>query len=112
MFVSIGQSILKFMLLPLKGVLTLLSKLPGKVGDLAKMGLDKIGEVTGEVDVNKEDEVLPSTSQASSSQVSESIKNSKLAIDIRDKGGNVEKVSQSKGDNDIPINVTNTVGAF
>lgn len=113
MFKSIGQSIMKFMFAPMKGLLTLLSKLPGKIGELASMGLEKIGEFTGEVDVNSDDkEPLPSTSQASNESVKETIKNSKIRIDVKDKGGNVDKVTQDGDDKKIPVNTSDTVGAF
>lgn len=112
MFKSIGQSILKFMLLPLKLMLQLLSKLPGKIGNLAQAGLDKIGEFTGDVEVTPDGEALPSTTQASNSSVIETNNNTSLDINIKDKGGNVDSVKQTKGDDDIPINTTNTVGAF
>lgn len=113
MFMKIGQSILKFMLMPLKLMLKLLSKLPGKIGNLAQAGLDKIGEVTGDVTVTPEDDgVLPSTTQASNTSVVENNNNTSLDINIKDKGGNVDGVKQTGGDNKIPINTTNTVGAF
>jgi TP901 family phage tail tape measure protein len=112
MFMGIGQSIIKFMLTPLTFMLKLLSKLPGGIGDAAQLGLDKIEGFTGSFAVTPEDEALPSTTQASNSSVIETTRNTKLAIDIKDKGGNVEKVSQSNRDGDIPINTTNTIGAF
>ena len=112
MFMDIGQSILKFMLFPLKTMLELLARIPGKIGNLAQMGLDKIGGITGEMKVSADGEPLSSTTQASNKEVSESIQKSRLAIDIRDKGGNVESVSRTDNNDDIPVNITNTVGAF
>lgn len=119
MFMDIGQSIIKFMLTPLKFMLTLLSKLPGKIGDIAKKGLDTIGDLTGEVKIKPEGldgdlgeiaQVLPSTAQASSESVQKTINDSNVRIDVRDKGGNVESVTQNG--NDIPVNVGNTTGSF
>jgi TP901 family phage tail tape measure protein len=116
MFVQIGQSIMTYLLMPIKMLLMLLAKLPGKVGDLAQMGLDKIGGLTGEIGINNEDGVgddgvLPSTNQSSSDAVSRSVSKNNLNIKIKDKGGNIEEISQT-GDDNIPINVSNTVGAF
>lgn len=139
-FKNIGKSLLKYMLLPLKGMLALLSKIPGKIGDLAKSGLDKIDGLTGTVEVNNNqekgilqnsnlgnneneetknsnsqennNEVLPSTTQTSNNNLSETIKTSRLNIDIRDKGGNVEKVSKTENNEEIPIKLTQTSGAF
>jgi TP901 family phage tail tape measure protein len=110
MFIDIGQSILKFMLAPMKAMLKLLSNVPGKIGALAKMGLDKIDDITGEIDVKNKSEVLPSTSQASANSVQKSINESNLRIDIKDKGGNVEKVS--RGGDEIPVSIGPTLGVL
>lgn len=109
MFMDIGRSIIRFMLMPLKWILSLLAKLPGKVGRMAQAGLDKMNELTGDVEVKKE--VVPSTNQAASEQVTKKIteNNSNLNVNIKDKGGNVESVD---GDDDIPVKVTSTQGAF
>lgn len=111
MFIGIGQAIISYMLLPLKTVLFLLSKVPGKVGELSKMGLDKINEITGNVEVKSDkNEVLPSTNQASSETVKKTIKESNLNINIKDKGNNVESVKRDSSE--IPVRVSNTVGDF
>lgn len=109
MFMSIGRSIIRFMLMPLKWVLSLLAKLPGKVGRMAQAGLDKINEVTGDVEVKKE--VVPSTNQSTSEEITKKVteSNSNLNVNIKDKGGNVESVDN---DDDIPVKVTSTQGAF
>tara|TARA_B100000953_G_scaffold297883_1_gene293563 strand:- start:1964 stop:3949 length:1986 start_codon:yes stop_codon:yes gene_type:complete len=121
-FAEIGQDIISFLLTPLKGVLILMSKIPGKVGSLAKQGLEKVNDITAGLVVNNNQSsetdpvnndntvVLPSTSQRSNDIVNTSIRDSNLSIDIKDKGGNVEKVR--KDGNDIPINVGGTVGQF
>ncbi|MBC6999682.1 phage tail tape measure protein [Cytophaga sp. FL35] len=115
-FMGIGQSILKFMLLPLKGVLSLLSKLPGKVGDLAKMGLDKIGDITGEVGVKPNPQDGPLDSPAMSQARSESLTRAamvkgQIGINISDPGRLVESTS-SNGNVPIPVHVSSTQGAF
>jgi len=111
MFMDIGQSILKFMLMPLKMMLTLLSNIPGKIGDIAKIGLDKIGDVTGEIGVEGKKEVLESTAQKGAEITKNSVTQNNLAIDINDKGGNVGAVTQN-GSADIPINLSNTQNSF
>lgn len=111
-FKNIGQSILKFMLMPLKGVLTLLSKIPGKIGELAQSGLDKIGELTGELDTPDANETLdaPETGQANIIRESNANVNGAIDVNLRDPGNNVESTStESSG---IPIKVTSTQGAF
>jgi TP901 family phage tail tape measure protein len=111
-FKNIGQSILKFMLMPLKGVLTLLAKIPGKIGELAQSGLDKIGDLTGEVDANLNNETLeaPETGQANITRESNANVNGAIDLNIRDKGNNVE--STNTENSGIPIKVTSTQGAF
>lgn len=111
-FKSIGQSILTFLLLPMKGLLTLLSKIPGKIGKIAKIGLDKIGEVTGNISVGDGDNnpALDSPEISASKSTIESIQKNNIMLEIRDKGNNVEKV-ESKGDINIDIRLTPTQGA-
>lgn len=108
-FISIGQSVLKFLLFPLKMVLSLLSKIPGKIGSLAKTGLDKIGDITGDLNVKKE--VIPNSSVTASENVNKNINENSLKIDIRDKGNNVEGF-ESENESGVPIIITNTIGAF
>lgn len=107
-FKGIGQSILKFMLMPMIGLLTLLSKIPGKIGEMASLGLEKIGEITGDIDASVTNDKLPSpeTQQAKLAQATaaESKLNGSLDVTIKDKGGNVENVSSGSGN--LPINLT------
>lgn len=111
-FIGIGQAIIDYMLLPLKSVLKLATFLPGKVGDLAQSGLDKLNEMT-DLSVKTEGAgVLPSTGQSSSENIQKSVTQNNLSIDIRDKGGNVGGVKQKKSSGGIPITMSNTVGAF
>lgn len=114
---AIGKVLFDAVLMPVQQLLTMLAKIPG-LGGLAGKGADMIAELRASLGVDTGDEtsdgkeVLPSTAQASSFSVSESIKSSQLSIDIRDKGNNVEKVTKKDNNNDIPINISNTVGAF
>jgi TP901 family phage tail tape measure protein len=112
-FKGIGNALITFMLLPLKSMLFLLSQLPGKLGDLASVGLDKLNEMEANFNFDRngdESGVLPNSSQAASQQTTETIRDSSVRIDVRDKGGNVEKVSQDG--TDIPISMQNTVGVL
>lgn len=111
-FMDIGASILKFMLLPLKGVLKLIDMIPGKKIGIVQDGLDFVSKLENGIDasMNQNEEVLPSTNQASSQQTTNTIRDSRVNIDVRDKGNNVEKAEQDG--NPIPINMGNTVGAF
>lgn len=109
-FMDIGQSVLKFLLAPITGLLKMLAMLPGKVGKLAGMGLDKIGDITGDLNVNSDggDGVLPSSTQTSTEITRNTISRGSLAISLNDPGGNVDSVTPS-GDSDFPI-VTTTQG--
>ena len=120
-FKDIGKSILSFLLTPLKTVLKLVSLLPGKLGKLAKTGLEKINDFTmtsgamklqdlrsSENAYNKK--VLNSAEVNASKKVTETIKKNNISIDIRDKGNNIEKVTNN-GDLSIPIKTTPTQGA-
>ena len=109
LFMGIGQAIIDYMLFPLKSVLKLVAMIPGDVGKAAQAGLDKLNEMS-EIGVKSEQSVLPSTGQASNESVSKSITQNNLAIDIKDKGNNVEGVKQTRGGGGIPISVSNTVG--
>lgn len=114
MFMGIGQAIIEYMLFPLKSVLKLVAMIPGTVGEAAQSGLDKLNEMTdlkAQFEGGKS-EALPSTNQASSQNIQKSITQNNLAIDIRDKGGNVGGVKQTKGGGGLPIKLTNTQGAF
>jgi len=112
-FKGIGNALITFMLLPLKSMLFLLSQLPGKLGSLASVGLDKLNEMEANFNFDRngdESGVLPNSSQAASQQTTETIRDSSVRIDVRDKGGNVEKVSQDGSS--IPISMQNTVGVL
>lgn len=111
-FKRIGQSILSFMLLPMKGVLTLLSKIPGKVGELAQLGLDKIADITGEVTATTDDAPLdsPETEQANATREANANVNGQIDLNIKDPGSNVDDVDTSSSS--IPIKVTPTQGGF
>lgn len=112
-FKNIGLSIMKFLLTPMTALLTLLSKMPGKIGEMASMGLDKIGEMTGEIDadINQTNPTLPSPESRNSEITQESIRRNALDINLNDPGGMVKDV-KSNNDNNIPVKVTNTQGAF
>ena len=111
-FKGIGQSILKFMLMPMTALLTLLSKIPGKIGELATMGLEKIGSLTGEIEANVNDGTIPApeTEQANVVRENNANVNGSIDLNIRDKGNNVES-TKTEGSG-IPINVSSTQGAF
>lgn len=112
LFIGIGQAIIDYMLFPLKSVLKLVAMIPGTVGEAAQTGLDKLNEMT-DLSVKAEGAgVLPSTNQSSSESVQKSVTQNNLAIDIRDKGGNVGGVKQTGSKGGIPVKVSNTVGAF
>jgi len=110
-FMDIGQSLLKFLLTPIRDLLKLLSMLPGKLGSMASMGLEKLGNITGDLNVNNNgsDGVLPTTTQTSSEITRETVRNGNLNINLNDPGKNVDNV-ESSGTYGLPILVTSTQG--
>ena len=111
-FKDIGQSILKFMLWPMKHLLTLASNLPGKIGKMATVALDKVKELTGEGEMKvSADDPLDSPETNNSKITQKTMQENMLSVDIRDKGDNVERAS-NEGPMDIPININKTQGAF
>lgn len=107
-FKSIGQGIIDFMLLPLKTVLELLSKIPGGIGEMASSALSGINAMT---DLGVTSEVLPSPEQKQAENLQNVAIKGGINVDIRDKGNNVAGVSSNKGGG-IPINLSSTQGAF
>lgn len=111
---AIGKVLIDALLMPLEQLLNLISKVPG-MGDLAGNAAAKIASIrdnlgvdTGRDDV--EEEVLPTTNQASNEQLIERTNNSNVNLNIRDRGGNVETVDQDG--NPISINLSRGIGAF
>jgi len=112
MFISIGQAIIDFMLLPLKSVLKLVSMIPGGIGKAAQTGLDKINEMSDlNMMVGHDIKKLDSPEQTNAKMMQENRVSGGIDVNIRDKGGNVES-SNPWGNSGIPINVTSTQGAF
>ena len=112
-FKGIGNALITYMLLPLKAILFLLSQLPGKPGDLASDGLDKLNEMEANFNFDRngdESGVLPNSGQAATQQNTETIRDSNINLTVKDKGGNVEKVYQDG--TAIPIRMQNTVGVL
>ena len=123
---SIGKAIIGFVLTPVRWLLKLLSYLPGSLGNAAETGLKKIDsfldgdddkaakkvvEIKNKAAESKDKEVIPSTAQTASEQITKQVTESKsnLNVNIKDKGANVESVD---GDDNIPVKVTSTQGAF
>ena len=108
-FIDIGDFIVNGLLMPLKTLLFIVSKIPGDLGNLAGEGLAKLNELSdfsGSVDVKSDG--LPSTTQASNAVTTEAISTVKNKIDlnINDPGGKVGSVESDS--NDINILSTST----
>jgi TP901 family phage tail tape measure protein len=108
---AIGRVLIDSLLMPLQQLLELASNIPG-LENLAGNAAIRISEMREGLNVNTGDEsgVLPNSSQAASQQTTETIRDSNVRIDVRDKGGNVEKVFQDG--TAIPISMQNTVGVL
>lgn len=115
-FMDIGQSIINFLLFPLKGVLQLLSYLPGKIGNMAQKGLDAVNDFTNlknyiTVDEEKTPKKLNTPEQNNMNAMQENRLSGNIDINVKDKGGNVEKVGTS-GFIGMQPSITPTMGAF
>jgi TP901 family phage tail tape measure protein len=111
-FMNIGQSIINFMLQPLKSVLELLALLPGAVGGAAQMGLDKLNEMSNlSVLLGTENEQVSSPEVVNAQNQQSNRMNGNIDINVKDKGNNVDNTSFG-GFNGIPVNLTPTQGAF
>jgi len=108
---AIGRVLIDSLLMPLQQLLELASNIPG-LENLAGNAAIRISEMREGLNVNTGDEsgVLPNSSQAASQETTETIRDSNVRIDVRDKGGNVEKVFQDG--TAIPISMQNTVGVL
>lgn len=112
-FISIGQSIIDYMFFPLKKVLELVAKIPGKIGEAAQSGLDSLNKMTDlksyfSADVVKK---VDSPEQANAKQMEQNRIKGGVNVNIRDKGNNVES-ADAFGGGAVPINLTTTQGAF
>jgi len=124
-FKNIGKAIIDWMLLPLRGVLKLLSYLPGKVGDMAQNALDSVNDMTGKMGISlvgesklaedaaatKEKKKLESPQEVNYNMQKENRMKGQIDLNVNDKGGNIGS-TQTSGFGGIPVNVTPTQGAF
>jgi TP901 family phage tail tape measure protein len=112
MFMSIGQSIIDFMLFPLRSVLELVAMIPGGIGEVAKSGLDELNKMTNlSVMLGDKKEQVASPDQVKSENDQKNKISGRIDMNINDKGGNVGSVTQ-KGNGFMPVNLTSTQGAF
>lgn len=103
-FKQIGNAVISFLLAPLRTVLSLVSKIPGKIGDLGKQAL----EMTHMIDFETT-ESQSSPAVESNKQLQETIttNNSSMSIDIKDKGGNIGNIQQFGSPVPVILNSTN-----
>lgn len=111
-FKGIGQSILKFLLTPMRMMLKLASGIPGKIGNMAKGALDKINQLTGDGEIAVKDarEPLDAPELNNARVTQESIQKSQVNLHVKDPGRNIESIEAS-GNNPPPIKTTHTQGA-
>jgi len=109
---AIGVTLLDAVLMPLQQILTVASKLPGKVGQLAAEGAKSIEDFRADMGVNvagseTPESVNPEASrQEAMAQRMETVQKQNVSIDVKDSTGRAKVES----DNDVvPVNVTNTM---
>lgn len=114
-FKDIGQSILRFVLAPMKMMLRLASNIPGKIGDMASKALATIGNITGDGNIAVNDARKPIDGPEvhmvqSNESVKETLMKASLNVNFNDPGQMVRSVDQ--GPSSIPVKLTRTQGAF
>lgn len=110
-FISIGQAIINYMLLPLKGVLKLVSMIPGDIGKAAQSGLDKLNEMTNlSVMLGKENKQVESPEVVNAQNSRANTLNGNINMTVNDKNNNIGKIENDFGG--IGVNTTKTQGAF
>ena len=112
LFISIGQAIIDFMLMPLKTVLGLVAMIPGGVGKAAQTGLDKLNEMTDlKMLVGHDIKKVDSPEQTNAKTMQENRMSANMDINLRGNTGAVESTNVW-GNNGLPVNVSSTQGAF
>jgi len=106
-FISIGQSIIDFMLMPLKAVLKLVAMIPGGIGEAAQAGLDKLNDMTNiSMQLGRENKQTEAPEVVNSQNQQTTKVSGGLNVNIKDKGKNVESVQQQAYG--LPVTVTST----
>ena len=109
-FMNIGQSIINFMLMPLKSVLELLAMLPGAVGNAAQMGLDKLNQMSDlSVLLGTENQQVQSPEVVNAQNQQNNKVGGNIDINVKDKGNNVD-FTKNNSYGFIPVNLTATQG--
>jgi len=112
LFISIGQAIIDFMLMPLKTVLGLVAMIPGGIGKAAQTGLDKLNEMTDlKMLVGHDIKKVDSPEQTNAKTMQENRMSANMDINLRGNTGAVESTNVW-GNNGLPVNVSSTQGAF
>ena len=105
-FKSIGNAIIDYMLFPLRTVLGLVSKIPGKIGEMAKTALDFTSSMRFEIEPTKQAELSPQTTAQVSTSESITTNKSSMQVNFNDKNNNIAGIQQFG--NPIPVFVNNT----
>lgn len=107
-FKMIGNSIISFILLPLKAILTIIAALPGKVGAVGEAGLKQLNKLQFET---KQQQLAnpdaAKTSAVTNTQRIEKTSNSKVQVEVKATQGSEASINSSKN---LNAKVTNTVG--
>lgn len=105
-FKSIGNAIIDYMLFPLRTVLGLVAKIPGKIGDMAKQALEFTSNIKFDIEPTKQAELSPQTTAQVSTSESITTNKSSMQVNFNDKNNNIAGIQQFG--NPIPVFVNNT----
>lgn len=93
-FKSIGNSIIDFLLFPLRTVLGLVAKIPGKIGEMAKTALDFTADLKFDVEPKTEAQLSPATTSQVATNENITTNNSRLQVDFNDPNKQIAKIKQ------------------
>ncbi len=105
-FKQIGNSIIDFMLFPIRQVLELVAKIPGKIGRMAQEALDLTHSLKFEIEETVAPEMSPSATAQVATSESITTNNSNIQLDINDRNNTLGGIQQFGIP--IPINVNGT----
>lgn len=109
-FKQIGNAIINYFLFPLKGILKLISFIPGKIGKMAQKGLEAVNKLQFNVDQKVENNAAlnpDAANQQATAQMFKVKSENSLNVNIKDQTGLAWLPKQPEG---TKVNLTSTKG--
>lgn len=93
-FKGIGNSVIEFLLKPMELIFVLLSKLPGKMGEVGKQSLGILDSLRFDVNQNTTAQLSPNTTAQVATNESISTNNSRVQVDFNDPKNKIGGIKQ------------------